>query len=163
MGESKSRSAELERLYRLRGQQFARVAWAITGDRHLAWDALQDGFARALVSVESYRGDAPMEAWVATIVVNAAHDILRRRRREIPTSENGSIQPSEETATTRGLDNAIAQLPERQRLAIFFRYYADFDYSQIADVLGIERGTVSATLSAAHRSLALAAGQAVRR
>jgi DNA-directed RNA polymerase specialized sigma24 family protein len=33
------------------------------------------------------------------------------------------------------------------------RYYADLDYRAIADVLGIEVGTVSATLSAAHQSL----------
>jgi RNA polymerase sigma factor (sigma-70 family) len=44
-------------------------------------------------------------------------------------------------------------LPERQRLALFLRYYADLDYRSIADVLGVEVGTVSATLSAAHSSL----------
>ena len=41
----------------------------------------------------------------------------------------------------------------RQRDALFLRYYADLDYRAIADVLRIEVGTVSATLSAAHQSL----------
>jgi RNA polymerase sigma factor (sigma-70 family) len=44
-------------------------------------------------------------------------------------------------------------LPERQRLAIYLRYYADLDYRSIGDVLGIEVGTVSATLSSAHEAL----------
>jgi RNA polymerase sigma-70 factor (ECF subfamily) len=154
---------ELESIYRLRGQQFARVAWAITGDRDLAWDALQDGFARALLAADSHAGDSQLEAWVGRIVVNAAYDILRRRRREVPTSESAPREPSEEPTPTHGLRDAVAQLPERQRLAIFLRYYADFDYAQIAEVLGIERGTVSATLSAAHRALALAAHQEVPR
>jgi RNA polymerase sigma factor (sigma-70 family) len=48
---------------------------------------------------------------------------------------------------------AIAALPERQRLAVFLRYYADLDYAAIAEALGIERGTVAATLNVAHRKL----------
>ena len=47
----------------------------------------------------------------------------------------------------------IALLPERQRLAIFLRYYADLDYRSIAEALGVEVGTVSATLATAHASL----------
>jgi RNA polymerase sigma factor (sigma-70 family) len=44
-------------------------------------------------------------------------------------------------------------LPERQRLALFLRYYADLDYRTIADTLGIRPGTVAATLNAAHATL----------
>ena len=47
----------------------------------------------------------------------------------------------------------IAALPERQRLIVYLRYYADLDYRQIATVLDIAVGTVSATLSAAHQTL----------
>jgi RNA polymerase sigma factor (sigma-70 family) len=47
----------------------------------------------------------------------------------------------------------VAALPERQRLALFLRYYADLDYASIAAVLDIEVGTVSATLSRAHATL----------
>ena len=35
----------------------------------------------------------------------------------------------------------------------FLRYYADLDYRSIAEVLGVEVGTVSATLSSAHTAL----------
>lgn len=48
---------------------------------------------------------------------------------------------------------AILALPERQRTAVFLRYYADLSYAQIADVLGVKPGTVAASLHAAHRSL----------
>ena len=47
----------------------------------------------------------------------------------------------------------VAALPERQRLAVFLRYYADLDYRAIATALAIEPGTVSATLNSAHASL----------
>ena len=48
---------------------------------------------------------------------------------------------------------ALAALPERQRLALFLRYYADLDYAGIAEALGVSRGTVSATLHAAHSNM----------
>jgi RNA polymerase sigma factor (sigma-70 family) len=48
---------------------------------------------------------------------------------------------------------AAAALPERQRLVLFLRYYADLDYAAIAAALGITEGTVGATLNAAHAVL----------
>jgi RNA polymerase sigma factor (sigma-70 family) len=47
----------------------------------------------------------------------------------------------------------LAALPERQRLVVFLRYFADLGYAEIAQLLGIEVGTVSATLHAAHAAL----------
>ena len=47
----------------------------------------------------------------------------------------------------------LAVLPERQRTAVFLRYYADLDYAAIAEALGITTGTVAATLNAAHAAL----------
>jgi RNA polymerase sigma factor (sigma-70 family) len=47
----------------------------------------------------------------------------------------------------------IARLPERQRLVLFLRHYADLDYASIAEVLEIKPGTVAATLSTARDRL----------
>ena len=49
---------------------------------------------------------------------------------------------------------AIAKLPERQRLAVFLRYYADLDYAGIAAVLRVREGTVGALLSQAREAVA---------
>jgi RNA polymerase sigma factor (sigma-70 family) len=43
---------------------------------------------------------------------------------------------------------ALARLPERQRTAVFLRYYADLSYASIGEALGITEGTVAATLNA---------------
>jgi RNA polymerase sigma factor (sigma-70 family) len=66
---------------------------------------------------------------------------------------------STSAATTNGhrgggaLEAIVATLPERQRLALFLRYYADLDYEAIATALGVKPGTVAATLHAAHTTL----------
>ena len=61
-------------------------------------------------------------------------------------SSNGHSEPGAVAA-------AVAALPERQRTALFLRYYADLDYAGIAEALGIAVGTVSATLHAARANL----------
>jgi RNA polymerase sigma-70 factor, ECF subfamily len=145
-------AAELETLYRDRYPHFLRVARLIAGDDERAHDAVQDGFAAALQGRDSYRGAGPLEAWVWRAVVRAA---TRQRggdelslAEEPSAADNGSA-----SAEDAALRVWIATLPERQRLAVFLRYYADLDYRSIASTLGIEVGTVSATLAAAHAAL----------
>jgi RNA polymerase sigma factor (sigma-70 family) len=70
---------------------------------------------------------------------------------------NGSA-PSEDARLTA----AIAALPERQRLAIFLRYYGDLDYASIAKALGIKAGTVAGALHAAHNTLRKTLQEALR-
>ena len=47
----------------------------------------------------------------------------------------------------------VAALPERQKLVVFLRYFADLSYVEIAEALEIRVGTVSATLNCARRPL----------
>ena len=144
------RLAELESLYRRRHAHFVRVARAITGDPERAYEAVQDGFADAIRSRRSFRGDAPLEAWVWRAVVNAAQKAVRRPLVEVGSASDAEAEPPR---AMRELAPTIAALPERQRLVVFLRYYADLDYRAIAAALEVEVGTVSATLAAAHRSV----------
>jgi RNA polymerase sigma-70 factor, ECF subfamily len=142
----------LESLYRERYDHFVRVAAALAGDGEAGRDAVQSAFASAVRTRASFRGDGSPEAWLWRIVVNEARRQGRERRTvqltsEHATSANGTHEDD------LGLRAWIATLPERQRAALFLRYYADLDYRTIARVLGIEVGTVSATLSAAHTTL----------
>jgi RNA polymerase sigma factor (sigma-70 family) len=142
---------EIEALYRSRFDVFARVAWSVTGDSERARDAVQEAFATAVRKRRSFRGDGPLEAWVWRIVLNAARSDARQSS---PTFDrfdlaaaNGHPERDAEVRT------ALARLPERQRAAVFLRYYADLDYATIGEVLGIRTGTVKATLNAAHGAL----------
>jgi RNA polymerase sigma factor (sigma-70 family) len=144
--------AQLEELYRARFEHFSRVASAICRDPELGRDAVQAAFAAAVQKRRSFRGHGRLEAWICRIVVNEAR---RAAREKHPESLEERPEPSTngQGEDPFGLRAWIAALPERQREALFLRYYADLDYRTIADVLGIEVGTVSATLSAAHQTL----------
>jgi RNA polymerase sigma-70 factor (ECF subfamily) len=149
---SGARVRDLEEVYRLRYRRFLRVATAIAGDEDGAHDAVQEGFADVLRHRRSYRGAGPLEAWVWRAVVNAARRLRSRRDASVtfpqPEPPTSSGHPDE-----LAVRSWLAALPERQRLAVFLRYYADLDYRTIAKVLEVEVGTVSATLSAAHTTL----------
>jgi RNA polymerase sigma-70 factor (ECF subfamily) len=142
--------SEIEAVYRKRFPEFRRVAAAIVGDRDAALDVVQDAFGRALRRRRTYRGEGPLEAWIWRMVVNAAIDYRRPRPVAAPVEpdrSNGQVE------TSAALAAAIALLPERQRLALFLRYYADLDYASIAEALGVKPGTVAASLNAAHAAL----------
>jgi RNA polymerase sigma-70 factor (ECF subfamily) len=146
--------AQLEALYRARFAHFVRVAVAICGDNERGRDVVQNAFISAIRHRRSFRGDAPLEAWVWRIVVNEA----RRAALEPVTASPGESVESMnghggEEHDPLGIRAWVAVLPDRQREAVFLRYFADLDYGTIAEALGIEIGTVSATLGAAHRSL----------
>jgi RNA polymerase sigma-70 factor, ECF subfamily len=141
--------ADLESLYRREYRRFLRVALAILRDESRAVDAVQDAFASAIRRRGQFRGEGPLAAWVWRMVVNAAlKERGRPRPRELPEFE--IAVPREEPTPVA---EAIARLPERQRLVLFLRYYADLDYRSIATALQVSTGTVGATLSAAHSSL----------
>jgi RNA polymerase sigma-70 factor (ECF subfamily) len=156
---------QVERLYRERYAYFVRVAQAVVGSETAAHDAMQDGFAQAVRKRGSFRGDGPLEAWLWRLVLNAAIGIRRRSGSLEPFEPAPEPAASDEREDDEQMRAWVAELPERQRLAVFLRYYADLDYRAIATALGVEVGTVSATLSAAHAALrrASAASEEVSR
>ena len=149
-GDERASIQALEELYRHRYQRFLRVAIAVIGSREAAADAVQDAFAAALRARHELRSGDALEAWVWRMVVNAAVDQHRARRGTTVAAEEPATRDDREWPELRA---AVAALPERQRHALFLRHYADLSYDDIAAVLGVARGTVAATLHAAHESL----------
>lgn len=142
----------IERVYREQFTRFFRALVAITGDPDDARDAVQEGFARALVARGTYRGEGSLEGWIWRIALNAAAD-ARRRTRWQPLEDAFALQlPSPEFDPVLG--DALRQLPKRQRMLIFLHYLADLSYADTARVCGISEGAVGASLSKARHTLA---------
>jgi len=146
----------IEAVYRERYGSFLRLALAITRDEGLARDAVHDGFVRAVRFRGGLRDTASTPGWVSRIVVNEATKRRTDEARYVPLDPERLEAPSANGHDETGVPTAaIAALPERQRLALFLRYYLDLDYASIAEALDIRVGTVSATLHAAHRNLGI--------
>jgi RNA polymerase sigma factor (sigma-70 family) len=165
MGADGATIASLALLYQRRYHRFLRVAEAIVGDSELAHDVVQDAFARAIRGRFGFRGEGDLEAWVWRIVVNRA----RSAGREEPPPAAALDELASRAAVMNGqaqdheLRALVAALPERQRLVLFLRYYAELDYQQIAEAMDVRPGTVGATLHQAHAALRRALGEGVSR
>jgi RNA polymerase sigma-70 factor, ECF subfamily len=150
-----SRLGQIEDVYRDQYRKFLRVALAMLGERERAHDAVQETFARAIRHRSELREEGSLEGWLWKMLTNHCRDLLR--------APQPAAAPSGAVAVLRARDDhpleheelraAIAVLPEQQRTMIFLRHYADLDYEAIAEVTGVARGTVAATLHAARASL----------
>jgi len=140
-------------IYERKYARFLRVAEAIVGDVDAARDVVQDAFARLITSRASFRGEGSLDGWVWRAVVNTARNA--RRDRWGHEGESRSLEAAATNGHALGTEvrALLVALPERQRLVLFLRYYADLDYRSIGDVLEIQPGTVGATLNQAHSAM----------
>jgi RNA polymerase sigma-70 factor (sigma-E family) len=147
-------------LYQAHGLALVRVALLLVGDRPSAEDVVQDAFFGLHRALPRLRDHDKALAYLRTAVVNGARSVLRARQRgarrrvqhELPvwSAESAAIADEER----REVLAAVARLPRRPREVLALRYYLDLPDREIADVLGISRGTVSSTASRALAALA---------
>ena len=143
-----------------------RVTRAVTGDDHDADDAAQDAFLSALDRIETYDRSRPFGPWLMRIAQNAAIDLLRRRAvrhadpldEAVTTQGRNPLQHAEAAEIRRALAGALAELPERQRVAITLFDIEGWPHADIAETLGVPEGTVRSDLFHARRRLREALG-----
>ena len=144
----------IEETYRRHAPRFRRVASAIVRDAATAEDVVHDAFARAVARRRSLRRSDAEIGWIWRIVVNSALSRSRRMQVEARALERvGAEAPPEQTPADERVRDCVARLPERQKLALFLRYYADLDYDTIAAALAIAPGTVGKLLHDARASV----------
>jgi len=138
-----------------------RVTRAILGDVAEADDAAQDGFLLALVKLDQFDRTRAFGPWLMRVVTNAAIDRGRRRRirRTRPLEDEVAASPPlpdvqvERRALRERLQAALAQLPERYRSAIVLFDVEGYSHAEIAEMLGVARGTVRSAVFHARRRL----------
>lgn len=151
-----------------------RVAYGLLKDRHDAEDVLQDAFARVHARLKDFEGSSAFYTWLYRIVVNLSIDTMRRRRRERrieledetarETLRSGDeLWPRyrdagpDDTAERRELgaklERAFKGLPQIHQAVIVLRELEGFSYEEIAETLGIKKGTVMSRLFHARRGM----------
>jgi RNA polymerase sigma-70 factor (ECF subfamily) len=141
-----------------------RVAYRLLGNEADALDAVQDGFVKALVNLESFRGKSTFKTWLLRVVTNAALDLGRQRgrRESLPVEHavsddldagHNPAERLERADLRRLLDKALAALPEAQRQTFVLHAEAELSYRDTAEVLGISIGTVMSRLYYARQKL----------
>jgi RNA polymerase sigma-70 factor (ECF subfamily) len=149
---------ELVRRY---GPAARRVARAVLHHPEDADDAAQDGFFSAWRNINRYDPGRQFGPWILRIVVNAAHDLRRRRQiretdpvsPQLPGGEASPVALVEQGELGERIDRALQSLPEQQRLAVVLFDAEGFSHGEIAQMLGIPEGTVRSDVFHARRVL----------
>jgi RNA polymerase sigma-70 factor, ECF subfamily len=138
-----------------------RTAYVITGAAAEAEEAAQDGFTKAYFALDRFRAGAPFRPWLLRIVANEAKN--RRKaagRRPTVDLSVAEDRPSGDTALSpeaaalaserrESVLAALRKLREEDRLVIAYRYFFELSEAEMADALGVARGTVKSRLSRA--------------
>jgi len=137
-------------LYAAHAPDAVRLAYLLTGDRHLADDLVHEAFVRLFGRFRDLRNPDAFGAYLRTTVVNLARSYFRRRRVERTYVEREGREPRPAAVEPERGDElweALQRLRPRQRAAIVLRYYEDLTEARTAEVLGCAVGTVKSLVS----------------
>lgn len=102
--------------------------------RDAADDAFQETFLRALRAYPTLEHGRHLRAWALTIARNVALDVLRRDR--ATSAELPDLESVDEPLPYEELRRLTADLPEKERAAVYLRYGYDLSYEDIGAALG---------------------------
>ncbi|MFC8448448.1 RNA polymerase sigma factor [Kitasatospora sp. NPDC057223] len=143
-------------LYHAHRLGLVRMAVLLVDHQDLAEDVVQEAFTALYQRHGEQLEDLDNAlGYLRTSVVNGARSMLRRRRtaREYVPPHEADAPSAEDHAVLndehRRVLLALQQLTTRQREVLVLRYWSDLSEAQIAETLGLSRGTVKSTASRA--------------
>jgi RNA polymerase sigma-70 factor (ECF subfamily) len=140
-------------------------AFALLGNQEDALDACQDSFARAFAAIPGLRELPQFYPWFYCILRNRCLNLIARRQtsdRYRETQQHDAAQaldavtPSlqlEQREDQQRVHRALALLKPEHREILAMKYVQEHRYEEIAEILGIPRGTVMSRLYHARMAL----------
>jgi len=118
-------------------------------DQEAAKDISQTVFLKAFEGLSRFMMVSSFKTWLYRIAMNAITDHLRKPTfaseteeiEQLPDTAQSPWEQLEKGLYVKHMREAIARLPEKQRLTIQLRIYEEMDYKEIARILG---GTAAA-------------------
>ena len=143
--------ADLPVLYEAHYRKLVKLASFYTDDTETAEEVVQDAFVKLLNG--NYKIDTNVGAYLRSMVLNGARSQLRKRRvrrdyvpdvpRPVDAAEIGGVA----AAASAEMIAALRTLPEKQSAVLVLRYFLDLSEADIAETLGIARGSVKSHAS----------------
>jgi len=126
-------------------------AYRMLGDPDAAEDVAQESFIAAYQGLEEFKFGSRFSTWLYTIVMNKCRDHLRSRRPGISIDDLAEVRPDrrpspEDRAVSRQtgdiVQEALNALPVEYREILVLKHIQELEYSEIADILGENVGSL---------------------
>jgi len=149
----------LERLMNDYGDSIFRMCYVYLKDYHLAEDATQEAFVKAMKSYESFQNKSTEKTWLTKIAINCCKNVMRTRW--FKTYRFGlidSLDPPQGSSLDDILEKstiakAVSELPSNDREVILLYYYQNLSLKEIASAIGKNENTILQRLSRARARL----------
>jgi len=130
-----------------------RLCYRYVNDHADANDLTQEAFLKAWRGIGRFRGRSRFSTWLYRIAVNACLNFRAARKAKttelpeaLPDPRPAESEKLLEREQARRVREAVARLPEKQRLTLILKIYDDLTHQEVAKMLGSSVGTVKANL-----------------
>ena len=136
------------------------VARKTVRDNTIAEDAVQEAMTAVFRKAHTFRSESKVSTWMYMIVQNACIDLLRKEsvRPQLSESEESGIIESrsfaDESDTKIVMTQALATLPEDQRIALTMTIMEGYSIDEVAQIAGVAPGTIKSRCSRGKEALA---------
>jgi RNA polymerase sigma-70 factor (ECF subfamily) len=145
------------------------LTYRMLGDPVEAEDAAQETFVRAYTRLATYDPKRKFVNWILSIASHHCIDRLRRRARRPQVSLEGAFTPSLLPSNSPRPDEVLSKKQERDhvrallddlspsyRTAVVLRYWYDYSYEEIAEIMDTTVSAIKSRLHRARRAMAAA-------
>lgn len=164
---SKGDENAFEEIMKLYGSMIYNLAYQSVHNKEDALDISQETYIKAFRSIKKFRGECKLSSWLYKICRNTINDYLRKNQRHNHVSIDGDdegeghlelhgtdeatipIYALEKKLRCEAVRKAISLLSSEHREIILLRDFEGYTYSEIAQILSIEEGTVKSRLNRA--------------
>jgi len=149
----------LEKIMREYGDSILRMCYLYLKDYHLAEDAAQETFIKAMKAHDSFKNESSEKTWLIRIAINCCKNIRRTKWFQLAQfSAQEYLQaddsnPVEEFLEKDSLSNAIMKLSVNDRQLIVLYYYQELSVKEIAEVVGKKENAILQGLNRARKRL----------
>lgn len=127
-------------------------------------DILQNTFIKAWINLDSFMGYSRISTWLYRIAVNETLTFLNKQKSTVPleTDQDGEMSIADQLEsdpyfdgdlTERQLQEAIATLPDKQRMVFNMKYFNEMKYEEISEILGTSVGALKASFHIAVKKI----------
>ncbi len=146
-GAQRGSASDLEALFRLHWPRAFRAAFLVVHDAAAAEDIAQESFLAAVRALDRFDRRRPFGPWLHRIAVNRAIDWSRAQQLRGETELLDVVAAPAEPAPLDGsLLASLGALPPEHRAVIVLRHLLEYTPGEIAELLGLPRGTVNSRL-----------------
>lgn len=134
------------------------ILFRMTNDYDASEDLAQETFIKAFMNIRKVKSAGHLKPWLCTIARNVARDHLRKtkRRPAVSLEEIDEVRGRSNIEITRRrviIQQALAKLPERDRLALTLMYYQGSSLAELAEVMKLSENAVKVCVHRARKRL----------